>query len=117
MHFTKQEIDHATRLKGLELDWNPTAGDYIFDASNALRPSSPFQDGVYFILDLDCFLHAVGGLDAFKRLMVSNAHIHDELKRARAFDEHHELTCLYHLIEEIVVGSRTARHTPANDQI
>lgn len=116
MHFTKQQIEQASRLKQLGLKWKPVAGYYIYDASNALGPSSPFQDGVYFLLDLDCFLRAVDGLDELRRLMVwlpaweqartilrslevSDAEVAAELSYTHAISNCSELSCLYQIIE------------------
>lgn len=116
MHFTGLQIELAIKLKNLGLEWTPSAGHYIYDVSGALRPSSPFQNGVYFLLDLDCFLRAVGDLGEFKRLMVwlptwehareilrylkvSDAEIVAELGRKRAISNRSELSCLYRLIE------------------
>ncbi|MEM9354697.1 MAG: hypothetical protein AAGB04_00660 [Pseudomonadota bacterium] len=116
MHFTEQQIEQAIELENLGLEWTPSAGHYAYDVASALRPSSPFRIGVYFLLDLDCFLRAVGGLDEFKRLMVwlptwehareilrylkvSDAEIVAELGRTRAISNRGELFCLYRLIE------------------
>ncbi len=114
MHFTKQQLEQATRLKELGLAWKPAAGHYIYDVTHALKPSSPFQDRVYFLLDLDCFLRAVGGPKSFERLMVwlpsweqarsalrSVGVADDEVSTdlARSLDEQSELNHLYDLLE------------------
>jgi hypothetical protein len=61
MRFTKEQITVAKRLKKLGLPWNPTVGDYVFDQHNICPKASPFQPGVYFLLNFTCFMQHVGG--------------------------------------------------------
>lgn len=117
MQFTEREIELAVELKNQGLAWEPQPGNYIFDMTHALVPGSPFQDQVYFILDLDCFLRVVGGLEPFKRLMVwvpiweecrdimQSFAISDELLEAeiygsRAIEAQAELVRVYRVIGE-----------------
>jgi len=69
LQFSRQQIELAITFKQLGLVWEPVVGNYVYDLSDALKPSSPFQDGVYFLLNYDCFMQRVGGLDRFKELM------------------------------------------------
>lgn len=70
MRFSEAEIQAAHRLKALGLEWTPTVGNYVFDANDSVEPDSPFQDGVYFILNYDHFMRLLGGVENFKERMV-----------------------------------------------
>ena len=50
--FTPQEIAMAARLRGLGLPWEPVVGHYVLDEQGTIQPGSPFQDRVYFILNM-----------------------------------------------------------------
>lgn len=70
MFFTEQQLQQAIRLKSLGLTWKPSAGHYIYDAARLLKPTSPFQKNVYFLLDISCFIRAVGDPKTFQQSMV-----------------------------------------------
>lgn len=70
MTFTSAEIDLARQLHAAGLPWNPAAGHYVFDVGGVVEKPSPFQDGVYFILNYDYFMTLLGGVDAFRAEMV-----------------------------------------------
>ncbi|MEM7312661.1 MAG: hypothetical protein AAF497_05865 [Planctomycetota bacterium] len=55
MNFTKEEITQALRLRELGIPWSVKAGLYVYDHDAKIRPGSPFQDHVYFLLDVACF--------------------------------------------------------------
>ena len=70
MWFSRQEIAFAFKLRDAGLDWSPYPGSYIWDANKKIRPTSPFQRGVYFLLDVDCFIAFFGGVENLKRAVV-----------------------------------------------
>lgn len=55
MNFTQEEIAQAIKLRELGVPWSVKAGLYIYDHDGLIRPGSPFQDHVYFLLDVACF--------------------------------------------------------------
>ncbi|NIL98186.1 MAG: hypothetical protein GTO53_10200 [Planctomycetales bacterium] len=69
MQFTQNQLALAGELKAAGLAWKPAAGHFLYDPTHAFKPSSPFQDHVYLILNYDCFLKAVGGEQKFLQLM------------------------------------------------
>ena len=70
MQFTEQQLRHALRLKRLGLPWEPMAGHYAHDFEGKIKPGSPFQPGVYFFLDLPCFVDYFGGTNELRDSMV-----------------------------------------------
>ena len=124
--FSDREIELALEFKSLGLEWEPFVGNYVFDAEGAVTQSSPFQDRVYFLLNYDCFMQKVGGLERFKEIMTwlptwsdarailrslgaSNAEVCQELTRTEAFETDRELLVLYEMIAERL---RQKRHSP-----
>lgn len=120
MRFTDSEIASAIKLKQLGLAWEPAVGHYVCDTGRVVKPSSPFQDGVYFLLNYDCFMERVGGLDRFKTIMtwlptwsdarlvlrsfgVSDEEVQRRLVAANALIHGTELRELYRLITECLV--------------
>ena len=70
MRYSAEQISLASELKCLGLPWEPQVGQYVFDKNKICPQSSPFQPGVYFLLDLDCFMQCVGGVERFVDNMV-----------------------------------------------
>ncbi len=120
--FTKDEIELAQLFKAYGLDWNPTCGQYVLDQSNLVECSSPFQDRVFFILDLKHFLRRAGNLDELKRRLcwlpdwhearnllrqmgVSSDQVAERLAVSRAIEFDAERLELYRIIEEQLTGS------------
>jgi hypothetical protein len=69
MRFTDEEITLARKLRDEGLPWEPAAGHYVYDETGFCKQSSPFQDGVYFILNYSYFMKAVGGVERFQEIM------------------------------------------------
>ena len=69
MKFSQSEIEVAKKFHALNLQWNPREGDYVFDIKGVIEKSSPFQPGVYFILDIKHFLRRAGSLEGIKASM------------------------------------------------
>lgn len=54
--YSDEEIAGARELRERGLNWQPAVGHYCYDESNLIDAPSPFQENVYFILDLKHFL-------------------------------------------------------------
>jgi hypothetical protein len=115
MHFSTALIDRAKTLRSLGLAWDPKPGHYVWDENALIEKPSPFQEGVYFILDLKHFLRRSGTLEAIKESLVWLPTWHDardilqtlgildaDVARRRvsekAIESRDELTVLYDLI-------------------
>ncbi len=70
MRFSLEEITLARDLRRQGLVWEPRAGHYVYDETGFCKQSSPFQEKVYFILNYDYFMKAVGGVERFKQIMI-----------------------------------------------
>ena len=64
MRFTESEIQLAARLRGAGLQWDPRAGQYVFDIDGIVRAPSPFQAGVHLIASANAMEQLAGGADA-----------------------------------------------------
>ena len=119
MRFTEDQIHIAKRLKKLGIPWQPQVGHYVYDANRICPKSSPFQQGVYFLLNFDCFMQHVGGVARFRDNMVWLPTWHEAREILRqmgvpdaevarlsteAILQDDELTCLYRLILEEFTG-------------
>jgi len=115
MRFSQQDIDAARRLRELGLSWFPAPGHFVFDEAGVIEQPSPFQDGVYFILELKHFLRRTGCLDRLKSALfwlptwhdarellqsqgVADAEVADALQNAGSIESRGELLTLYRLI-------------------
>ena len=96
MRFTDEQIGKAKRLKQLGLPWHPKAGHYVLDVTGFCPQPSPFQEGVYFILNYDFFMKKVGDVDRFKEIMVWLPTWHDVRQLLWQFnvDDQHVLKTL-----------------------
>lgn len=70
MWFSRAEIAAAVKLRDLGLEWRPQPGLFIWDETHRIRPSSPFQRGVYFLLDVQCFVDYFGGAQQLQQAVV-----------------------------------------------
>ncbi len=70
MTFSDRMIELAIAMKSAGVPWQPSAGHYVFDKGRIVQRASPFQDGVYFVLNLPHFVKLAGGVDAFVDKMV-----------------------------------------------
>jgi hypothetical protein len=131
MQFSPQEIDMARELRRLGLPWEPRAGHYVYDETGFCGKGSPFQDGVYFILNYDYFMNRAGGVERFKEIMlwlptwhdarnillsfgVSDQEVATELREQRAIEDQRELLLLYELIaEELRHSTRLVHYNTA----
>ena len=131
MRFTEDQITIAKRLKQLGIPWQPQVGHYVYDANRICPKSSPFQQGVYFLLNFDCFMQHVGGVERFRDNMVWLPTWHESrgiLRKlgvpdtevahlsAEAILQGEELTCLYRLIQEKFTGRANKSVAPLGGQ-
>lgn len=70
MKFSERMIELAVQFKAGGVPWTPAAGDYVLDREGIVDRGSPFQPGVYFVLNYDHFMRLAGGEDAFRRRLV-----------------------------------------------
>jgi hypothetical protein len=106
----------ARELRRLGLPWEPQAGHYVFDETGFCTKGSPFQEGVYFILNYEYFMRQAGGVECFKRIMlwlptwhdarqilqtlgVQDEDVASELRSGNAIENQRELLTLYDLIK------------------
>lgn len=128
MRSTDQQIDLARSFKAQGLAWEPAVGQYVYDGTHFLKPSSPFQKHVYFLLNYDCFMEKVGGVARFKELMtwlpvwedartilrrlgVEDAQVEQALSRQNAFANGSELSVLYQMIDDEIGQSVSSPNT------
>ena len=117
MKFCEREIEIAKKLHALNLQWHPQAGNYVFDIKGIIEKSSPFQTGVYFILDIKHFLRRAGSPEEIKASMcwlpvwedcrtllksldVSWSQVENRLIENSAFQNDSERVVLYEMILE-----------------
>ena len=117
MQFSQEEIEMARELRRLGLKWEPCVGHYVYDENRSCPKGSPFQDRVYFILNYDCFMNHLGGVERFKEVMlwlptwhdaremlqslgVSDEKVALRLQGCRALESRKELLILYEMIAE-----------------
>lgn len=122
MVFSEAEISLARKLRHTGLAWEPKAGHYVYDETGFCKQSSPFQDKVYFILNYDYFMKAVGGVERFKEIMlwlptwhdarevlesldVPNEQVWEQIDSSNAIATGTERFVLYELIESTLSKS------------
>ena len=110
-------IEMAISFKAGGVPWRPSAGHYVLDRQSIVQRESPFQPGVYFILNLPHFMKLAGGLDSLIEKMVwlptweqardilresglSDQSLQSILQESQSIAEANELTKLYELISE-----------------
>lgn len=115
MRFTDREIALATQLKQHGLPWTPRPGHYVHDPESLIEAPSPFQDRVYFILDLKHFLRRSGTIERLTQSMVwlpdwkqtrsllsdhglNDHEVGQHLFHQSAYTGGDELACLYELL-------------------
>jgi hypothetical protein len=126
MRFTEEQITAARRLRDAGLPWDPSPGDFVYDEQGLIERPSPFQNRVYFILDLKHFLRRSGTIEQLKQAMfwlpqwqqarqllrdlgVGDAEIAAMLEAQNAIASGRELLVLYDRIGQALESrSRTA---------
>jgi hypothetical protein len=129
MHFTAEQIALARQMRDHGLPWDPAVGHYVHDETGLIEIPSPFQQHVYFILDMKHFLRRAGTVDALKARMlwlpqwhqarkiardlgIPDAVLTRQLANGQAFESDAELNTLYRLIIEALQSGRASRSTP-----
>ena len=64
--FSDEELELAQLFKAYGLEWTPIPGQYVLDQGHLIDAPSPFQERVFFILDLKHFLRRSGTLEGLK---------------------------------------------------
>lgn len=117
MEFSRRLIELADQFRDGGVPWQPGPGQYVLDREGIVQRESPFQEGVYFILNYPHFVKLAGGPEAFRRRLlwlptwdqarqllrdagVSDAEQEARLLQRGAIAEGNELTCLYEWIAE-----------------
>src|SRR6056297_2535859 len=70
MEFSQRLIELAGQFRDGGVPWQPGPGQYVLDLDGIVQRESPFQEGVYFVLNYPHFLKLAGGADAFRRGML-----------------------------------------------
>lgn len=121
MQFLEEEIELAQLLKAYGLQWTPACGHYVLDQSHLIDRGSPFQDRIFFILDLNHFLRLAGSEERLiedlcwlptweqarqilRTDQIDSNLILDRLQSTHAFENGTERLELYRLIEEQMTG-------------
>ena len=119
--FSEEELEIAQLLKAYGMDWKPTVGHYVLDQSELIERTSPFQENVFFILDMAHFLRLAGseermieGLcwlptweqarEILRHEGVSDQAVEERLRETDALSRGEERLELYRLIEEAITG-------------
>lgn len=125
IHFTPDEMAQAQRLKQAGLPWQPQPGNFVYDPHELIEAPSPFQERVYFILDLKHFLRRAASLEDLKekmiwlptwedaRALLAERGVEDEeiarrLQQARALHNKTERLLLYAMLEEALKADSSA---------
>lgn len=121
MSFSDEELELAQLFKAYGLCWEPAQGHYVLDQSQLLPHRSPFQERVFFILDVNQFIRRAGSLDNLKEGMcwlptfeqvrnylreqgVSDDAVAVHLAQTKAIENGSERLELYRLMEECLTG-------------
>jgi hypothetical protein len=117
VNFLPEEIEKARELRRLGLAWEPQAGHFVFDETGFCTKASPFQDGVYFILNYEYLMRQANGVERFKQVMVwlptwhdareilrtlgvSDAEVASELRARKSIENQRDLLGLYDILAE-----------------
>ncbi|MEC8556195.1 MAG: hypothetical protein VXZ82_14395 [Planctomycetota bacterium] len=121
VRFSGEELDLAQLFKAYGLDWTPEVGHYVLDQSELIECESPFQDRVFFILDLKHFLRRSETIENLKERVcwlptweqmrqllrehdVSDQTVVEHLELTQAIGRGTERLELYRLFEERLTG-------------
>ncbi|MEM7473443.1 MAG: hypothetical protein AAF483_00480 [Planctomycetota bacterium] len=122
VRFSDEELELAQLFKAYGLDWTPEVGHFVLDQSDLIDCESPFQDGVFFILDLKHFLRRSETIENLKQSVcwlptweqmrellreydVSDAQVSERMQETSAIDHGTERLELYRMLEERITGA------------
>ncbi|MEM6691973.1 MAG: hypothetical protein AAF664_21270 [Planctomycetota bacterium] len=117
VRFDADEVRLARELKRAGMPWQPAPGQFVIDEKNLIQRGSPFQSGVYFILNFERFVTIAGGMsellesmtwlptfeqcrEILRGLGIDNQMQVDQLSDQRSFESGRERVDLYRLILE-----------------
>lgn len=63
-------IHLALELKQLGIPWTPHVGCFVHDQQAVITSPSPFPDRIYFILNMQRFIHIFGSVEKMKQQLV-----------------------------------------------
>lgn len=123
MKFSDPEIAIAKELRRLNVPWTPSVGHYVLDETGVVERGSPFQRGVYFVLNYDHFMSLAGGVEKFRETMlwlptwedcrdvlrdlkVPDNDVASRLSNAGAIESGTERIVLYELVRSTLEASR-----------
>ena len=129
MKFKAEEIKLAIRLRELGIPWSVKPGIYIYDHDSKIKPGSPFQEHVYYLLDPGCFDDYFGSRDELQssvtwlptwrdareklaELKVENKRIAYHIAARNSLIKSTELLDLYELLESALTGETPDYATP-----
>jgi hypothetical protein len=115
--FSSRAIELAAELKAAGLAWEPQPGHFVYDPQHVLPHTSPFQDRVFFILDISHFLRYAGSYKSLVERMIwlpawwdardwlrnagaEDAAVAETLHRRQSITRCEELVVLYEMILE-----------------
>lgn len=121
VNFSVEELELAQLFKAYGLNWVPMVGHYVLDQSDLIECDSPFQDRVFYILDLKHFLRRSETVENLAERMcwlptweqarelllkygLSNEAVAKHLQTTHAIENGTERLELYRLIEEQITG-------------
>jgi hypothetical protein len=115
MMFSEEQIEIARQMRDAGLVWEPAVGHYVYDETGLIDAPSPFQENVYFILDMKHFLRRSGTVEELKRRVfwlpqwhqvrqiardcnISDAAQAERLRQNNALESGDELSLLYGMV-------------------
>lgn len=119
--FSDEELELAQLLKAFGMEWTPRVGCFVLDQSELIEVPSPFQERVYFILDMKHFLRRAASIEELKErvcwlptweqarkllrdLGVPDSAVNQRLTESRAIVDGTERLELYRMLEESITG-------------
>jgi hypothetical protein len=115
MLFSDEQIALARQMREHGLPWRPAVGHYVLDETELIEIPSPFQQRVYYILDMKHFLRRAGSVEALtdrmlwlpqwhqareiaREMGISDAAVARQVADETVFAANAELSALYRLI-------------------
>jgi hypothetical protein len=68
--FDQRHCELAATPKDAGLPWTPHVGCFVWDRDRFVQVSSPFPNRIYFILNIEHFLHLLGTAGEVKRQLI-----------------------------------------------
>lgn len=93
--FTDLDIELAKAIKKAGFDWKPKPGHFVLDDDQVFHHTSPFQEHVFFILDLQHFLRYAGSIEGMKSRLVWLPTWHDAREQLRKLGITDHMMALY----------------------